>query len=82
MPAKLSRSGLSTGRASASTISAASSMRSAVSHQGLCAGVSSVDFRSFNSRVGGNTTWCGLGGVSRNSHQMAGSTASPSKIQG
>ena len=56
MPAKLPWSGLSTGRASANTISAASSILSAVSHQGLCAGVSSVDFRSLSRRVGGNTT--------------------------
>ena len=82
VPAKLSRSGLSTGRASANTMRAASNMRSAVSHQGLCAGVSSVDFRSFNSRVGGNTTCCGVGGVSRNSHQIAGRAARPSSIQG
>src|SRR6516165_4900049 len=63
-------------------ITAASSMRSAVSHHGLCAGVSSLDFRSFNSRVGGNTTSCGLGGVMRNSHQIAGSAANAAKIQG
>ncbi len=71
-PVKLCRSGLSTGRASARMIKAASSMRKAVSHHGLCAGVSSVVLRSLRSRVGGNTTSCGLGGVSRNSHQMAG----------
>ncbi len=63
-------------------ITAASSMRSAVSHQGLWAGVSSVDLRSFRSRVGGNTTTCGLGGVSLSSHQIAGSAASATKIQG
>ncbi len=63
-------------------IKAASSMRKAVSHHGLCAGVSSVVLRSFNSRVGGNTTTCGLGGVSRSSHQMAGSAASAASTQG
>ena len=81
-PAKLCRSGLSTGRASAKMISAASSMRSNVSHHGLCAGVSSVVLRSFRSRVGGNTTTCGLGGVSRNSHQIAGSAASAASTHG
>ena len=57
-------------------------MRKAVSHHGLCAGVSSLDSRSFSSRVGGNTTTCGLGGVMRNSHQIAGSATSAAKIQG
>ena len=81
-PVKPCRSGLSTGRASARMIKAASSMRKAVSHQGLRAGVSSVVLRSFKSRVGGKTTSCGLGGVSRNSHQMAGSAARAANTQG
>ena len=81
-PAKLCRSGLSTGRASARMIKAASSMRKAVSHQGLRAGSSSVVLRSFSSRVGGKTTSCGLGGVSRSSHQIAGSATSAASTQG
>jgi hypothetical protein len=63
-------------------MSAASSIRSAVSHHGLCAGVCSVDSRSFRSRVGGNTTTCGLGGVKRNSHQIMGSASSAVSTQG
>ncbi|HSA80175.1 MAG TPA: hypothetical protein VLE23_05090 [Geminicoccaceae bacterium] len=63
-------------------IKAASSMRKVVSHQGLCAGVSSVLLRSLSSRVGGNTTIWGLGGVRRNSHQIAGSAASAASTQG
>ncbi len=57
-------------------------MRKAVSHHGLWAGVSSVVLRSFNSRVGGNTTSCGLGGVNLSSHQIAGSAASAASTQG
>ena len=63
-------------------IKAASSMRKVVSHHGLWAGVSSVVLRSLSSRVGGNTTSCGVGGVSRNSHQMAGRAASAASTQG
>ena len=81
-PPKLARSGLSTGRASARMIKAASNMRKAVSHQGLRAGVSSVVLRSLSKRVGGKITSCGLGGVNRNSHQMAGSAARAANTQG
>ena len=66
----------SSGSASATMISAAAIRRSSSSHSGVRAGVSSLSFSPSSSRSGGNTTRLGAGGVTRSSHQIAGSTMS------
>jgi hypothetical protein len=64
--------GLKTGSAIARITAAAISMRSSVSHQGLCAGVSSRLSTVARIFSGGKTSACGRGGVRRSSHQMTG----------
>ncbi len=75
-------SALRTGSASARMTRVAASIRISVSHQGLRAGVWRRATRPLSSRTAGNRTRCGEGGVVRSSHQMAGSAASASRIQG
>ena len=73
---------LTTGSASARITAAASSMRSSVSHHGLCAGVSSrfsTESRIFS---GGKASVCGRGGVSLSSHQITGSDSSANSTAG
>jgi hypothetical protein len=74
--------GPQTGRASPSTISAAAASRSSSSHQGVRLGVCSGTGRSRNSRTAGKDCRRGAGGVTRNSHQMAGRSGSASSNQG
>ena len=68
--------GLSSGCASARMISAASTVRSRISHHGVRAGVSSRGVSPSSSRIAGNATRRGAGGVTRSSHQITGSAAS------
>ncbi len=70
------------GPASAPITAAATSMRRAVSHQGLRTGVLSRALRPRSSEVGGKATVSGRGGVKRRSHQMTGNAASPASIHG
>src|SRR5689334_19502723 len=72
----------SSGSASATMTLAAATSRSSSSHQGVCAGVSSSPVNPKSRRSGGNTTRRGKGGVTRKSHQIAGSTRSAARIQG
>ena len=56
--------------------------RSSSSHQGVAAGVCSSSSRPRSSRSGGNKVRLGKGGVTRSSHQSAGSATSAARIQG
>ena len=55
--------------------SAAITMRSRISHSGVRAGVTSRGTNPKSSRIAGNATRRGAGGVTRSSHQMTGSPA-------
>ena len=68
--------GLSSGCANARMISAAMRVRSRISHHGVRAGVSSRGVSPSSSRMAGNETRRGAGGVTRSSHQITGSAAS------
>ena len=56
--------------------------RSRISQGGVLAELSSRVTSPSNRRNGGNTIRVGAGGVSRNSHQMAGRANRPSNAQG
>ena len=74
--------GFHSGPAAAMMTSAASVRRSSVSHHGVRCGVSSFGLMSNNSRVGGNATRRGCGGISRSSHHRTGKLKSPSSTSG
>ena len=61
--------------------SVASMSRSSVSHHGVRAGVSSFGLMSNSSRVGGNSTRRGRGGMSRSSHHSTGRLSRPEQHQ-
>ena len=81
VPAR-SACGFNSGWAAARMTSAASAMRSRMSHSGVRAGVSSRGTSPSNSRIAGKAMRRAAGGVTRNSHQMTGSPASASSSQG
>ncbi len=70
------------GSAKARISKAAAMTRSSSSHQGVCAGVCSSSFRPRSRRSGGNATWRGWGGVTRNSHHSTGRPISAASTQG
>jgi hypothetical protein len=70
--------GFQIGPAAAKITSAAASRRKAVSHHGVRDGVSSFGAMSNNSRVGGNSTRRGRGGITRSSHHSTGRLNRPS----
>ncbi len=74
--------GLSNGWASATMTSAASTVRSRISHHGVRAGVSSRGVSPSSSRIAGKAMRRGAGGVTRNSHQITGSAASAANSHG
>ncbi len=74
--------GFNSGWAAATITSAASTMRSRISHHGVRDGVSSRGASPSNSRIAGKSMRRGAGGVTRSSHQMIGNPASASSSQG
>ena len=74
--------GFISGWASARMTSAASTVRSRISHHGVRAGVSSRGTRPKSSRIAGNAISRGAGGVTRKSHQITGSAASAASSHG
>ena len=81
-PVAVSSGGFHCGPAAAMITRAASVRRSKVSHHGVRAGVSSRGAMSNSSRVGGNETRRGRGGISRSSHHSAGRLSRPSRTSG
>ena len=73
---------MSNGWATAKITSAASNMRSRISHKGVRAGVSSRGTSPSSSRIAGKAMRRGAGGVTRNSHQMIGSAANATSSHG
>ena len=74
--------GFQIGSARARMTSAAIAMRRSRSQSGVWAGVSSSRTRPTRSRIAGNRTRFGSGGLTRSNHQMAGRTNSAASIQG
>ena len=81
VPARRPR-GFNSGWAAAMITSAASTMRSRISHHGVRDGVSSRGASPSNSRIAGKAIRRGAGGVTRSSHQMIGNPASANSSQG
>ncbi len=76
-PVVVATGGFHNGPAAARMTSVASVSRSSVSHHGVRAGVSSFGLMSNNSRVGGNSTRRGRGGMSRRIHHSTGRLSRP-----
>src|SRR3982074_3706081 len=73
--------GFQIGPAAAKITSAAANRRNAVSHHGVRDGVSSFGAMSNKSRVGGNSTRRGRGGLTRNSHHSTARPTQPGQAQ-
>jgi hypothetical protein len=82
LPAATPVCGFQIGPAAARMTSAAAASRSNVSHHGVRDGVSSLGAMSNNSRVGGNSTRRGRGGITRSSHHSTGRLTSPKSSSG
>jgi len=74
--------GLISGPAQARISKVTIARRSSSSQSGVCAGVSSGGLSPASSRIAGNASWRGAGGVTRSSHQITGRPARASSSQG
>ena len=81
-PLDVASGGFHSGPAAARMTSVASRSRNSVSHHGVRDGVSSFGLMSNSSRVGGNSTRSGRGGMSRNSHHRTGRLSRPRRMSG